>query len=602
MSQVDVPPSRLDAPAQEPVGAPLDPAKVLAANINLLAGHQPRVAIASLLIAAGSVYWLWDMADRPTLVAWALAVVPLYVLRMLVLWRFRRDPHQTEHILYWSRAFTLAIALAGAWIGSTALLFFNPAEPMTVVFIAAIVLTGATKVAILSHHPPASYSFLTVAFLPAVVQCFSSGVAGYQTLGGFLTLLWCMNLHGAPQVYAGYVELFRLRLQNEELIRQLRIDRDRADDANRSKSTFLAAVSHDLRQPAHAAGLFLSTIIRMTERAAMLPAAQVRAIADNLHEALHSLSRLLDALLDISRLDAGLVKPQIAPVELQALLYRLETRFAAEASAKSIELRIHPTKANVLSDPLLLERILGNLVSNAIRYTSIGKVLVGCRRRAGGIEIQVLDTGPGIAAEHRDRIFEEFVQLDNPGRDRQRGLGLGLAIVRRCAQLLAHPIKISGSHGVGAVFAVCVPLASQSAPLQREQTPTSISSIAGLSILVVDDEAIVRKGMAEMLAMEACETVLCAGLHDLQEAIQRAGLAIDLIIADYRLGDGRLGTEAIDTARRILRRAVPAIIITGDTAPERMEQAQAAGHRLLHKPVAAETLIEAITALVPSKS
>ena len=353
--------------------------------------------------------------------------------------------------------------------------------------------------------------------------------------------------------------------------------------ANLAKSRFLAAASHDLRQPLHALNLFVAQL-----RGERDPAERNR-VAARIDAAVTAMNELFNALLDMSKLDAGVLAPELTEFPIEQLLRRIETTFVAAAREKSLRLRIVPCGAWIRSDFILLERILFNLVSNAVRYTERGGIVVGCRRRHGLVRIDVCDSGIGIPEDQRQNIFGEFIQLATSARERHSGLGLGLAIVDRLGRLLDHPVELASKVGIGSRFSVLVPRA----PARREAVelamPTALADpVSGKLIAVIDDDALVRDGMRGLLLSWDCRVVTAAN-----ETAALAGLAgarPDLIISDYRLTQGRTGLDVIARLRRTLGADIPAFLISGDTAPERLREAHASGYHLLHKPVTPMTL------------
>ncbi len=347
--------------------------------------------------------------------------------------------------------------------------------------------------------------------------------------------------------------------------------------ANQAKTRFLAAASHDLRQPMHALGLFVAQLRgRIVEPEAL-------AMVGKVESAVTALQELLDALLDISRLDAGVVTPSNTDFRLQPLLLRLDGVFAPQAEGKGIRLRAAPTRLAVRSDPVLLERILINLLANAVRYTQQGGVLVGCRRRGGNVRVEVWDSGIGIADTHRDSIFQEFYQIGNPERDRQKGLGLGLAIATRLARLLGSRIELVSRPGKGSVFAIELPRGT--ATESTRKTEPAPLSLHGMRVLIVDDDALVRDAMASLLTQWGCEVLSAGDGAEAEAVMKRQGATPDAIVCDYRLPEGETGIEVIRRLRNVAGADVPAALVTGDTAPERLREASDSGYALLHKPV-----------------
>jgi signal transduction histidine kinase len=348
--------------------------------------------------------------------------------------------------------------------------------------------------------------------------------------------------------------------------------------ANLAKSRFLAAASHDLRQPLHALNLFVAQLRRETDQAE-----QARLI-ERIDASVAAMNELFNALLDISKLDAGVVAPSVSEFPVDHLLKRIEMTFAAAAREKGLRLRVVSSGAFIRSDSILLERILLNLVSNAVRYTVHGSVMVGCRRRGGALRIEVWDSGIGIPEDQRGNIFREFYHLPATERDRSGGLGLGLAIVDRLCRLLNHPIELISRPGRGSRFAVVVP-AALPRWLGEHAPQVAIDQAMGKLVVVIDDDALVLDAMRGVLKNWGCRVVTAGSVAAALGCLAECERTPDLIISDYRLADGNNGIQAIEQLRKLLCAPVPAFLISGDTAPERLREASASGFYLLHKPV-----------------
>ncbi len=355
-----------------------------------------------------------------------------------------------------------------------------------------------------------------------------------------------------------------------------------AERANLAKSKFLAWASHDLRQPVQSLVLLLSLIERQV---ATNPKAA--ATAQMMKQALGGLNGLLTAILDISRLDAGVVEPSIEIVDLGALVTRLGGEYQAKAAEVGLRLRMAPRELFVRTDPALLERALRNLVENAIRYTPSGKILIGMRRRGDHVRIDVIDTGVGVPPEKQAAIFDEFCQLNNPGRDLEQGLGLGLAIVTRLAALLGTKIDMASRAGRGSRFSLSLHLIRFVAPAVSEQLDLDDP---GGCILIVEDNAILRHGLETMIREWGYQTLAAASGEQALEFAQAEPGRFAAIVTDYRLSGGLNGRElAWEIARRSGRR-IPTLVLTGDTARKSIEEISASGFELLHKPISAERL------------
>lgn len=379
----------------------------------------------------------------------------------------------------------------------------------------------------------------------------------------------------------------RVMAATAELHRQKEV----AELANRTKTQFLAAASHDLRQPIQAAGLFVSALqLRAKDD-------ETKHLVSRVERALNGLEAVLDGLLDISRLDAGAVKPRVESFPVSRTFGALRDAFSAAAQEAGLTLRFATTSAWCASDPLLLERVLSNLVSNALRYTVTGGVLVGCRRRGAELRIDVCDTGCGIPAAKRDQVFREFVQLGNASRGRDKGLGLGLAIVDRLSRLLGHTVGFRSRVGKGTVFSITVPRVPppRDTDAAAEKTERS-GDFQGWRLLVVDDDTEVLESLNAFLGQLGAIVITAASAADAHSAAAAAKGGIDAILSDYRLPDGD-GVSVIDRIRRDAGRPIPAVVITGETTTESLQRVRDRELMLLHKPVSAEALRLALVGL-----
>ncbi|HET7832868.1 MAG TPA: ATP-binding protein [Gallionella sp.] len=389
------------------------------------------------------------------------------------------------------------------------------------------------------------------------------------------------------------------QLQQEHVVLQQRIDeatqalrakKEEAERISHDKSRCLAVASHDLRQPLHALGLYVAELQRKVSNE------EQHRLVRQVESSIESLSTLLNALLDISKLDAGVVVPQLQSCDVNAMLERVATDYQMLASIKNVRLVVRPFSGHVTSDPLLLERILMNLVSNAIRYTyPNGCVMVACRRRGRSLRIEVRDNGVGISKIDQVNIFREFFQLMQPQLDAGKGLGLGLAIVDRLVKLLGHRIELRSTPGSGSVFAVEVPFAVNAGtrlalpggvPTHQAAYDTEIekSHLTGKKLLVVDDDKLVLSSTAGILASWGCEVSTAVSLAQVKQLLQ-GGESWDLIISDYQLGNDASGIDVISQVREHSGKLIPGILISGDTSQTVLKLASVSGHHLLHKPV-----------------
>ncbi|HET6789028.1 MAG TPA: ATP-binding protein, partial [Aquabacterium sp.] len=362
--------------------------------------------------------------------------------------------------------------------------------------------------------------------------------------------------------------------------------------ANAAKGHFLAAASHDLRQPVAAVGL-LSGLLR--ER---LKHTDLQDMTQRLSDAVRSMESLLSGLLDLSRLEAGAIKPHRQAVDLGHMLKRIASHEREAAALKGVALRVHPTRATAFSDPVLLEQMVRNLIGNAVRYTQQGGVLVGVRHRGDRLSIQIWDTGAGIAPADQARIFEDFVQLGNPERNQAKGLGLGLAIVQRASRLLDHPIGLQSRVGRGSCFTIDVPthqhgglISPPVAPQAEQGSASTDKPLADRHIVVLDDDDAVRHALAARLKSWGAYVSALDSVDALDELLQRV-MSIDMLITDHQLCDGD-GVSAIRMSRE-LHPQLAVLLITGDTATPHLQNLMISGVPVLYKPFQADELLKVI--------
>ena len=549
------------------------------------------------------VWALWEHFDRHLLLGWGLALAAAVALRAVVASRYLADVQGLTEVGRWQRRFVLVIGLVGLLWGVLPVLFFPSDSPwLTMLMVLLMCGLAAAGIGSLSAYLPTYYVFAVPIIGAMTLRFFIEGsaISTFVGLAGiaFLAscLVWARNLHRATRAS------IELRFENMELVEQLRRQKDAADraretaeQASLAKSRFLAAASHDLRQPLHALGLYVGLLEGERD------AGRIDALVGRIRDSSAALEALFNALLDISRLDAGRVEVSRRHFRLQELFEALAAEFDMQAREAGLQLRVVPTSAVVYSDPVLVERILRNLMSNAIRYTPSGKVLLGCRRRAGGVQVWVVDSGTGIPAREQARVFDEFHQLNNPERDRSKGLGLGLAIVRRLAGLLGHGIELRSAPGRGASFCLALPAGDPGRldATGTEATPV-VDNLRGRRVLVIDDEASILEAMRSVLEGWGCQVSCADSIGAALEQLQASPHKPDLVLSDYRLRDRVNGFDAIRAVRRAVGEdSLPAILVSGDTAPDVLRLASGFGCPLLHKPVSPARLRAALGALLP---
>ena len=541
------------------------------------------LSISSLAADTIGVVLFYGKVPLATMLYWlGGATVATVVAPLLMLAVARKKKWQCYPVRRWKTALIVTGCLGGLLWGSAGIVMFVPDSIVDQQFLLILLLGGTSlTMVMMAAYPPAFYATLVPMLLPITIRLLNTGNPD-STVLALVPIVYGITLAILYQmVHKTLLESLRLRFELASTAEALTEQKARAEQATLAKSRFFAAASHDLRQPLHAQGLFVEEL-QLRNRDA-----KSEAILTNLKRSQESMQELFNSLLDVSRLDTSVVKPNYERFSIQVLLHELMLDFASLALQKGLVLRVAHTNAIVHSDPTILKRIVGNFMSNAIRYTRQGKVLVGCRRRGDRLRIEVWDTGVGIPAQDQERIFEEFQQLHNPERDRRKGLGLGLAIVRRLATLLQCPIALRSQLNKGSMFSVTVPfVGTTSAEMLRpsmivDQTP----ALAGHTILVIDDEPEILRGMQGLLERWGCRVLIAESITQAAAHVHAAQFDLSVIIADYRLRDHKTGIDAIGSVRSLVSRDVPAVLITGDTAPERLKDAQASGYHILYKPV-----------------
>ena len=492
----------------------------------------------------------------------------------------------------WFTALSVAEGIGWGW-GSVFLVGTGRLDLQLLVFVVCFGVAAGAVPTFGSYLP----AFLGL-FVPATVPELGFSLltidgSPQQLILVMLTVVFVATMGGlALRMNANFKAIVGLRIRTEDLAVDLLRQKEVAEEANRAKSAFLAAASHDLRQPVHALSLFVGAL-----RGVALPPEGARLV-DQIEASTQALDGLFGALLDLSRLDAGIVEGEPCAFAIDDLLDRICADHLAEAEGKALAIVRLPCGAIVDTDPFLMERILRNLVVNAIRHTRRGRVLVGCRRRAGRLVVEVWDTGRGIAPDQQGRIFDEYVQLDNLERDRVKGLGLGLAIVRRLCALLACPVTVRSRPGRGSCFAVSIPLAPPGVAARRAEGAVVTPAHEQGLILVIDDEPAIQEGMARLLGGWGYATIVSGSGEAMLAKLAECPDVPALILCDYRLPDGERGSAVIERLQSEYNEPIPAILITGDTAPDRLVEAQASGFLLLHKPVPNGKLRAAIGHLI----
>jgi signal transduction histidine kinase len=566
--------------------------------VQALYQQGPMVSGVGLVVGALLAWMLSTRVPGAPLLAWYAGFAVLQFGRLALCAAYRRAPDRDRDPGRWGRRFQWSMVAGGAGWGVLAVIAFAPGDPLGQALLLNIVAgLAAGSISATAYHLPTLVGYLLPMLLPLIARVALEATIEYAFIAGTAALyLLALLAFGARQARL-IRDAIATSHRNAELAESLarksaetEAALRRVEEASRAKSQFFAAASHDLRQPLHALGLFAASLrdsVRTPENAQRVD--QVLASVDALDE-------LFDELLDISQLDAGQVVPAPVHVPAQRIFERLARVYGPVAAHEHLDLTFRSTRAVLHTDPVLIERILGNLIGNALRYTARGGVLVGCRRRRGGWSIEVWDTGVGIEAADRERVFEEFVQLGNPERDRKKGLGLGLATVNRIAVLLDSPVTLTSRPGHGSVFRVRVPAGDALSVIGdcAKTDEAHFDALAGSVVVVIDDEKAVREGMREVLGQWQCRVVDAGSAAEALAALEAAGLRPAIAVVDYRLRVGETGFAAIEALRARFGPHLPAILVSGDVGADLFQRARQAGLLLLTKPVRAARLRAAI--------
>jgi signal transduction histidine kinase/CheY-like chemotaxis protein len=362
--------------------------------------------------------------------------------------------------------------------------------------------------------------------------------------------------------------------------------RDKAAAADQSKSRFLRAANHDLRQPLASLKIFVYSCLVAENEEDRKQALHAMDVSISIME------DLLGSLLNVGQLDAGKIEPTIATFQISSVLARLGVQYAHQAREKGLDLRIVPSKLAVVSDRVLLERILSNLVGNAIRYTEVGRILVGCRRHGRNLRIIVADTGIGIAPEYHEAIFEEFYRVNDSQAHQSHSLGLGLNIARRLSDILGHPLGLASASGTGSAFFIDVPIGNvwHSGTGEPEISERIGGEFAGLCCLVIEDDKVLRNALIALLERWGMIVVTIENFDNVTKAVSELPNQPDIILTDYRLRGRIQGTDLVGAINDILEKPCSALVMTADTAPDVIASIKAQGFPLLIKPVSPPSL------------
>ncbi|HEB85627.1 MAG TPA: hybrid sensor histidine kinase/response regulator [Gammaproteobacteria bacterium] len=552
-------------------------------QIQTLFRNSPSVILASVFSALVLTAVYWSQHVHAALLIWLGAILSVNAVRGFFAWEFHWKNVQIENIGLWCRLFFIPSLLSASIWGVGAYIFYIPngGQYQAIGIVVPLALAAGSLVFLSMVRWLFFSSFLLIT-LPLLLRVVIEGdfvdIAIGLLVAVYITIFMIFG-YGLNRILA---ESLRLRFENLELVERLTREKESAELANVAKSRFLAAASHDLRQPLHALSLLSSALCDRIKYP------EVKHIVDKIMLAVSALENLFNALLDISKLDSGVLKPNLVSFRLRTIFDKIENDYRPEADRKGLEFIVDSCcNSIVYSDDILLERVVRNFVSNALRYTEKGRIRLYCKPANGKIIICVEDSGIGIHGDSLQEIFDEYVQIDNPERDREKGLGLGLAIVARISQLLDYRVYVNSVHGKGSDFSIEVPLGRKQDIPPPETTIVRASAIElrQLKVLIIDDERSNLDALDALLRGWKCEVIPAESGEEACEKIRELNKEPDCILTDYRLRNNKTGLDAIKSIFEVMGRSVPAVLITGDVAINKLHEEGADAYHLMHKPV-----------------
>ncbi|MBX3506514.1 MAG: response regulator [Parvibaculum sp.] len=563
----------------------------------LLKQRAPSSAFSVLLLLALFSVVLTFSVPILDVAIWAGVAAAMIGLTLALPARYEKGGLTLANAKEYLALHTLSAAGTGLAWGLGAIWLADPTSDISI-YTTGIMLLSLTLGGI---SPQSAYrrsyvALASAALLPYAGWVFLSAEWPLNTAGVGLVFAYAFFMSSSARVEIATRDALAVK-QNQALMEELRRQRDALQKVSEEKTRFLAATSHDLAQPLHAQGFFLAALREKTKEQAQLD------LIAKIEESWRGLGNLLDGLIDVSRLDAGAIVPDLRETDAGVLAARIADEFSAVAAGKGVALALQTERAIAMTDPILIGRILRNLISNAIKFTHQGgRVSLTVASAEGGAEITVEDTGIGIPPSQQEAVFDEYVQLGNRERNREKGLGLGLSIVRRLAELLDIRLSLVSAPGRGTRFTLLLPGAGDASGETGDapgRATASHAKVSAVCVLIIDDEDAIRSGMSTVLSSWGCEVLSAASGQDAVALLDRTDRVPDVLIVDQRLGAAETGLAAIERLREELNDDVRAIMMTGDISTEAEESANL---RILHKPVEPEFLHRLLEEIAAGKA
>jgi len=562
-------------------------AKLRVASARLLVDNLPVAIFGTWAVATAFLFMLFNDFPRHLLFGWYLAACVLTVIRYLHYRQISASPLTESTVNPILNRLTFYSICSGSIWGILGYSVVSLDRPLISVIL-LMIFTGliATASATMSHVVKIFVTFVLFSMVPTAYKFYTLGEPQYYWICALIFLYIFTVLLASRGIRKSTSQAIELQFQNLDLVESLTEQNTKteaalqeAQRASKAKTRFFAAANHDLRQPLHSLGLFTATLASQVE------SSEQRRIVDHIDNSVKSLEDLFNSILDISALDAGTLKVHKQHFNIKDYFDRIAPDLSELAKEKDLYFDVDVGDHVVYSDPTLLHRVINNLAVNAIAYTEIGGIRIVSESIGPNLQISVIDTGKGIADEQVHAIFDEFVQLDNPERDRTKGLGLGLSIVQRITDLLDIELNLQTKAGEGSAFHIVLEGGNPAlANSDSDAISASKHNLDGEFVLVIDDEAEARLAMEGLLLSWSCEVMLASSGAEAVQQLEEYGKKPSLIISDFRLRVNENGGDAIHAIKQHFDIDVPAIIITGDTAPEQLREIDKLQLPTLHKP------------------
>ncbi len=554
------------------------------------------VLVGTMGVVAVTTWVFWSVAPKAQLLAWLILACIINIARWLSCRNFRADLDVSrEQIQTRLNSQVFWGFIVGLHWGLIPLFFLTNEVTIYTLFVTSV-YTGFVSSAMSTDtaYFPSFFSFALPSSILFVARALYEGGTLYLALAVLVAFFLVMLSYLSLNAQSFFKKSQAVNHQNMRLMQELRVQKETAEQATVAKDQFLAAASHDLRQPLNAIGLFIDVLgsVDMEQKG--------RQVVRKIQQSLTGLNEMLHGMLDISRLDSSVVENNPTSINLSQIVSTIAAEYQTKANSKGLTFNLDvPLNTVVFADTILLQRVVRNILDNAVKYTFEGSVSLSANRQDGHVELLIADTGVGIPAEHQSNVFEEFHQLSNPERNRTKGLGLGLAIVKRLCQLMDVGLSLHSEIGSGTLMRLWLKSGERSTRVKR--TVDSRTNWDGLEVTVIDDETDILAGMHDLLTYWGCKVTVGESYNEALAALSERNNVPNLIIADFRLRDHATGLDAIDLLREEYNKYIPAILITGDTSPDKVRQATDADLEVLYKPISVDDLRRCMTSLLGSK-